>query len=334
MNRRYLLFGLGVLVTAVSLYFAFRNTGFVELVRNLREARFELVPVVVAALGGFYALKALRWRRLLEKNGEGPGARALFGPMTIGFACNNLLPFRMGEIVRVIIGAKRTELPHMTIFSSVVAERVLDVIALFALTAIAAAAGTSAAGMSHPLIPWILPGAIALTAGLLILVFALDRIEPALRQRALAGNSPRLAGLASKVTTFHDGIENLRSPREFLLLLGNSLVQWLLLAAAILVSCYAVGVEIRPDIAIYLLLLLTFAISVPSAPGFVGIVELAFVVGLGSFGIDEGDALAAAVYYHIIAWVSVTAVGTWYLHRYSLSWASVAPDASVASTAK
>jgi hypothetical protein len=56
-------------------------------------------------------------------------------------------------------------------------------------------------------------------------------------------------------------------------------------------------------------------LSLPSAPGFFGTVELCFVLGLKPYGIDAGQAFSAGIFYHVLAYVSVTGSGLFFLHR-------------------
>src|SRR4029079_13047927 len=44
----------------------------------------------------------------------------------VGFAANNLIPARVGEIVRAVVCGKRARLPVGAVFATLVVERVLD----------------------------------------------------------------------------------------------------------------------------------------------------------------------------------------------------------------
>lgn len=323
-----MLFGVGVLVTAIALYLALRDTDFAELVRVLRGANFSYVPVFLALVAVFYAMKAVRWRWLLEIEDESPGTGQLVGPMMIGFAANNLLPFRLGEIIRAVFGARRTGMSHTSMLASIVIERLLDVVALLLLGAMAVWSGPP--GVSdHPVMRYAGPAALILAAVLLAAALASARLDDLLRRHVADSSSMLTQQLTAWVAAVRAGMQCIRDRRSFLRLVVWSVLHWIAILVTIRIACAAVGVTVDYPTATYLLVLLTLAVSVPSTPGFVGVIEYSFVLGLGTFGVDPDRALAAAVFYHVLNWISVTAVGTVFLHRASLTWREIGgtPDA-------
>ena len=56
-------------------------------------------------------------------------------------------------------------------------------------------------------------------------------------------------------------------------------------------------------------------VTVPAAPGFFGTLELAFVISLRPFAVDESGALAAAVFFHVIPFIAATLAGWYFLSR-------------------
>ena len=328
MGRKKSILAIGVLVTAASLYFALRGTDFAEIGLSLRRARIELIPVFLACLAGFYALKAFRWRRLLQGDCAAPPAKTLAGPMMIGFAANNLLPFRLGEIIRMVVGAKRTSLPQVTILTSIVVERIFDVMAVLTLASVVMWTDVGPI-MTHPIIPYLFVATVAVAFGLFLLAFGSATIFRLLNSLA-THNPSRIAGwLLGKAHTVDAGLQSIRSPKHLSAIILNSIVQWLLLAITIFLACWSVGVVITVSTAIYLMLVMTIAISIPSTPGFIGVIEYSFVLTLGAFGIDAERALAAAIFYHVITWLFATVIGTVFLHRYSLGWTQLGRSQAV-----
>jgi hypothetical protein len=70
-----------------------------------------------------------------------------------------------------------------------------------------------------------------------------------------------------------------------------------------------------------------FAVALPSAPGFVGPMQAAFVFALTPFGISQEVALAASVLFLLGHWIPVTATGAMLLAARHLSFAEVAARA-------
>ncbi len=71
------------------------------------------------------------------------------------------------------------------------------------------------------------------------------------------------------------------------------------------------------------------AITLPSAPGFFGTIQLCFVLALKPYGIDASDAFAASVFYHVLEYVAVTSTGLYYLKGIGHDLSQLRKDASL-----
>src|SRR5215217_7435133 len=92
-----------------------------------------------AWLGAAVALYALatvvrgeRWHWILHVTGVRTDRVDCYALTTIGYMGNNVLPARAGEALKVVLLAPRCEASRRTILGSVVAERILDLVALAA----------------------------------------------------------------------------------------------------------------------------------------------------------------------------------------------------------
>ena len=85
----------GVLISAVALYFAFKNVPLAELFNYLASINyFWVLPAVLVSVFSFM-LRAVRWQIILESTRRISFRRA-FHPMMIGFMINCVLPGRLG----------------------------------------------------------------------------------------------------------------------------------------------------------------------------------------------------------------------------------------------
>src|SRR5262245_3441295 len=90
---------LGIAVSLVLLWFAFRGVDLDEVGRAFASVRPGWVVLVFLSLPLRFWLTAVRWQVLLPPDKPIPVHR-LFGITLIGFMANNVLPARIGEFVR------------------------------------------------------------------------------------------------------------------------------------------------------------------------------------------------------------------------------------------
>ena len=128
-RSRLLQVGIGVCVTIVCLAVALLGIDFELVMASFARANYATLPVLVVFLFLFYWVKAIRWTYLLRPLREFRTSQ-VFPPMMIGFMGNNVLPFHLGEIVRVYVLGREYRLSKSAVFSTVVLERVFDVVAI------------------------------------------------------------------------------------------------------------------------------------------------------------------------------------------------------------
>ena len=68
-----------------------------------------------------------------------------------------------------------------------------------------------------------------------------------------------------------------------------------------------------------MLVVTAIGIMVPAAPGYVGTLNIACVVGLKLFGVGKASSSALGWFYFFSQWGPITAVGLFYLNREGLS---------------
>ena len=141
---------LGIVVSVACFALSLQGTNQKQLTAAFAGANYWSLPVMLGLLFLFYWLKTLRWQWLLA-----PVAKLTFGqlfpPMLIGFAANNILPAHLGEFVRVFVVRKKYGVPATTVLSTVVLERIFDVLAILALSSCSA---KRAALSVRSLLPW------------------------------------------------------------------------------------------------------------------------------------------------------------------------------------
>ncbi|MFC1829341.1 lysylphosphatidylglycerol synthase transmembrane domain-containing protein [Thermodesulfobacteriota bacterium] len=326
---------LGVAVSVIALFLAFRNVPFSDLV--LYMASINLIWAVPSVLTGLiaYLVRVSRWQMIL-----GPSHRVgfwqAFHPLMIGFMMNCIVPGRIGELARPAILKKNMNVPFSTGLATVIVERVFDVIILILLFA-----GLSAVveidpdlditfnqyHLNRETLIAIGNGMIKLFLLLIagILMLSIPRTRKMIQQ--IIQNAPSLlffVGKAAKeklekrvcnpllrfIENFAHGLSLLKYPARILACFGLSVVIWCLMACSFYIiaqGCPGITVSF---IELYAVLVITcFFIALPSVPGFWGVWEAGGVFALALFGVSAKDAAGFTLANHAIQMIPIIIVG-------------------------
>jgi uncharacterized protein (TIRG00374 family) len=127
----------------------------------------------------------------------------------------------------------------------------------------------------------------------------------------------------SYLEQFTKGLDAVRDTATTLILLAQSFGRWLLASLLAWLSIAAYGDPIPFSLAMVVIGITAFAASLPSAPGFVGPIQAAFVFALTPFGVPQEVAFAASILFLLGHWIPVTAAGAIFLVSRRLSFAQL-----------
>lgn len=290
----------GTALGGVFLWLALDRIDGDELRRSVTE--FSLVPVGAAILLYWTALslRVVRWSGLLRQIGFVQNHHVA-ETLIIGYAVNNVLPARLGELFRADYAKRRFGFSRTTILGSIVIERMLD------LCVIAVLLGTG-------------------------LVFADIGGGPGLRDRfefiALAGTTvigvviigvyflrsgelSRLPVPDAARRLVHDfviGIGSLNR-RSLVVTGGLSLGVWVFEVLALVYMFHAAAIDLRVSEALVVMGAMSLSTLVPTAPGYVGTYQLVAALAMAAFGYSQTLGVIAATGIQVFLFGSVTLVG-------------------------
>ena len=105
-----------------------------EMWNTLRKANYLLlIPGILSYFLGVW-FRALRWQVLLSGIAK-IKIRTLFPIVVIGYMANNILPFRLGELIRGYYLKNKKGVPTATALSTIFVERIMDGLALILILA-------------------------------------------------------------------------------------------------------------------------------------------------------------------------------------------------------
>ena len=287
----------GVPIGLAFLWLALRDADLDLVRRSLREADAGEVALAVAAFAAVYAFQSARWRRIAST----PQVMfARFYEMTVsGVAVNNVLPGRIGDLLRARWLGLAAPMPAGRAFGTVILDRACDLLVLVGLLLI----GITAVASSEWLVRLAGAGALVLLAFGIVLILARAYIGK--RERGRRGR-----GLVRRLV--RDTVEVLAEPlgrRRPVVWLGLSIGAWATWAIAAGLVARSLGIDLSVTDALFVAAVLNLGSAVPSSPGYVGTYEWLGVSALGLLGISHEPALAFTILLHASWYVPTTLAG-------------------------
>ena len=270
---------LGLTISAVALALVARSVDLDAAWETLRHAD----PRWILVLAGFIALdvvlRAVRWRVLLSPLGA-VSFGATSSSLLVGYLFNNILPARLGEVVRSHDLGMRTGLSRSSILGTIVIERVVDTFVVVSIAAVAILV-LSVRGIvaSAVLVGFAVTALLVVAVGLGIYA---HRLPGADRIRAFLGRWPQVREMLVKLRT---GLAVASDVRVMTAAVVLSIASWSCTVLAFAAAAQAVGVQPTLGQAALLAAGTNLATAIPAAPGYVGTFELAVVTIGASVGI-------------------------------------------------
>jgi hypothetical protein len=299
LRRHRALVGLavGVPVSVVFLWLAVRDADLGAVRRALEKAGAGEIGLAVVVLLAVYGFQAARWRQIAQLPAVQP--TRFYELVLSGVACNNVLPARLGDLLRARWLGRAAGIPSGRALGTVVLDRGCDLAALVSLLAVGLVAVASE--------EWLLRIAGGGAAGLLALAAVVLFARAYVRRRE---RGRRARGLVRRVV--RDAAEELAAPigrRRVLHWLVLSLAAWTVWAVGAFLVARSLDIELSLVEALFVAAVMNLGVAIPSSPGFVGTYEWLGVTSLGLLGVSASQALAFSILLHAAWYVPTTLVG-------------------------
>jgi len=324
-NLQRWLFWLGLAISAIFLFLAFRKINYQALWATLTETRlWWLIPGLAIYFTSMW-MRTWRWQYLLNPIKK-VSAGVLFPIIFIGYMGNNVFPLRMGEILRTVVLKRREDVAISASLATIVVERIFDAVVivgfvLLNLSQLTALPGTESILQLGSLATW-----AALVFALGLIVFILVAIFPKTTMRILHSlfnkllPKPWRQPVMDITDRFLEGLMSLRSPKDALMILITSILVWLLETGLYWSVNRAFGLDLNLGQLMLLNGAVNMVLLIPAAPGGLGTFDAAGRAMLQAFGIAAEPALGYTLVLRIALWVPVTLVGAAYFLREGLKW--------------
>jgi glycosyltransferase 2 family protein len=295
----------GLLISAFFLWYTFRGISFNQILA-LRIVHSSWIFGVLGFTLAGYSLRCLRWTQMMPSGTRSAQdhfkvcARVLMTSL----AANNILPLRIGDIMRIFTYSGDLRASPSVILSTVILEKLLDIFILVLLFV------ATVGRLATPHLRLIADISLAISAiGLLILLVGARSLQPYIQRlfTRLPAN-PKLVKVEHWITLALDATGRLGVTGSLLLLLQTVIIwtcEGMIFASAI----YLLGIpvdRIAPWLAVSFA---NLSYLIPSSPGAIGPFELAVKTSLVNHGAPITQAAIFGLAIHAWMLVSITGAG-------------------------
>ena len=290
----------GVIISMVGIYWAFKDFNFSDFIESIQEINYIYLILATLFLWGSVWLRGIRWKWLFKDNNS-PTITSLYRAELIGYFGNNVLPLRLGELLRSYIVGKENSLSKRFVFGTVILERLMDTMTL-ALFALLLFITYPLEGTVKGYVMW-----SGITSFVVIVVFLIiiNRIQ-------ISHTENKILIIIKKIL---DGLLSIRKEMVIPVIISSILI-WCIYLLDVYLMQKAFQFNLSWPQILTVLVISSWALSIPSAPGMIGTFHAAVkytMVDLFDFSISDGNSFAIIM--HAYGFILFTILGAYYFMR-------------------
>jgi hypothetical protein len=266
-------------------------------------------------------VRAKRWQALLKPLIEIP-VSPLFSSTMIGYFGNNVLPFRLGELLRGYSLSKECPLKVSSIMGTIILDRVLDFAGLLIFSTLFL--------FSYPMELWLKTG-LTIIAFFLTLVFSMvyliskkNHVWEKYVNELMSKSQPIMKKIYTILFNVINGFSQLGKSSNKVAISFYTIYLWVIYFACAYLVVIAIGVELSWQQVGLLLIATTLSISVPAAPGYLGTYHAVVIYMMVSvFDMDLAISQSLAIILHAVGFIPFVILGSWFFAKSSIQLAEI-----------
>ena len=312
-------FWLGLGLVVISMAIALRGIEFDRLFQAIASINLIYVLPAIILFWLSFGGRAFRWQLLYSPLHV--RLSKVLAMLSIGYFLSNIAPLRAGDVVRAYLLARSERVPVARSLSSVVVERVMDLMTVVLLLVV--------------LLPFIprMPeaaraaGTVMGAAGLVLLVaFALlslnrERALPLLRRLSSPFPLLKRESIWHAIDRLVDGFAVLHSLRPLAGVIAWSILIWITAGLINWMALMAMGIPLGPTAALLVLVATSLGVTIAPTPGQLGVFDATAQQTLVLvYNVDPARALAYALVIHAYIYVWLMILGGLFMWREGISY--------------
>ena len=290
----------GIVISIGGIYWAFRDFKFSDFKASIQEVEIIYLVIATLLLWGSVWLRALRWKWLFKK-ADSPSVPSLYRAELIGYFGNNVLPLRLGELLRSYIVGKENHFSKSFVFGTIVLERLMDMLALISLAFLLFLIYP----LEESIRDYVLWRGIISIFTITIFLIILHRIK-------IIKADYKILIIIKRII---DGILSIRK-KMIIPVIISSLLIWCIYWIDVFLLQRAFQFNLSWAQVLMVLVISSVALSIPSAPGMIGTFHAAVKYTMVDlFAFSANDANSFAILMHAYGYILLTLLGAYFFMR-------------------
>ena len=304
-KKHFLKILIGFLFSAVLIYLTLRQVNFKESFELIKNANYYILIPGALIYALTYVLRSVRYYFILSPVKKTPVLKN-FPYTVLGFFMNNVIPLRLGEVIRAKVTGERLGVSRSSALGTIVVERLLDII-MFVLFFFVIMA----------VLPF--PDFIKKTFYLCAVIFGAALAVLFL----ISKNETKAVSVFSKIPMprkikeftvmlfgkFADGLTILRKPKVFSAAFILTVFIWVTESMFLVITALPCGINISVIGGIFVVIIIGIGAIIPTAPGYIGAFEFMGVTALAALSVDKDAAFACIAMYHFLQIMTIFILG-------------------------
>ncbi|CNE35029.1 conserved hypothetical protein [Yersinia rohdei] len=311
-KRNWPKYVIGGMITVLCLVIIARQVSITDVITALENFRWEYLAMGIASLAFGYSLRIFRWAIMLSATGTKIKWSTCAAPFLGSIALNNVLPLRLGDVVRAFVFPSAMGISKTTATTSLIMERLIDLMTLLGCLAIGlvALSGTHLPPLiAESAVTMAVLGGAALILGFLFSGYLARYIANIANRRASSKKPDRVYKILIIISDLLSNFEFMSRPKVLFSIIVISMFVWVGETGLFYFLLVGFDFDATPAVAVIVMSIATLSTLVPSSPGYVGPFHLAAFAAVSMLGGTAAQAGSYAVLSHLALWLPTTLAG-------------------------
>jgi hypothetical protein len=315
--KKYVKLAVSVLVTVFFLYLSYDKVGKLEFSKIVTyPVNYFLVLLSIICFVLAQLFRAMAWSKAMSKELK---TFQVFKAICIGNTTNMILPFRLGEVVRIIVLGNEEKQSYSIVGVNLVLERIIDVIILITL----AVFSIFFVDFSGTVLKKILLLRNLMLVGIVFGILFLLLFNRICFNMGKDQNRFTYLQRTVKLFSFFQKIAIIKSSSALAKTIFFLFMSWVWVYICTALGILSIGIHITTVLpaALTVLVMTNLAMLLPSVPGGIGVFQYASIYALEIFGIKSLPAAVLSILLHLIQYAALLPIGIYFFlnGKYSLT---------------